>query len=53
MTRAVKKILLFQFKDALELNPWSWIFIILIPIIALDFINILVQFKKIKLKGND
>lgn len=41
MTRAIKSILLFDFKNAFLLNKYSWIFIVLIPVIIIDIINIM------------
>lgn len=41
MTRAVKSLLILDFKSAFEFNKMVWIFCITIPIIILDIVVIL------------
>lgn len=40
MTRAVKSLLILDFKKAFEFNNTVWIFCIVIPVIAIDIIFI-------------
>ena len=41
MTRAVKSLLILDFKKAFEFNNTVWIFCIVIPVIVIDIIFIL------------
>ena len=41
MTRAVKSLLILDFKKAFEFNNMVWIFCILIPVIVIDIVIIL------------
>lgn len=41
MTRAVKSLLILDFKKAFEFNNMVWIFCIAIPIITIDIVMIL------------
>lgn len=43
MTRAIKSILLFRYKEAIEYNKYSIFFMIIIPVIIVDFIYIIVK----------